>query len=202
MLLCSCPGFLQFWHQCALFTILQMACCKSLCCLLAVLLACLQLCLRRYKKCESTTRCSFKKVDAYSEYCEFHCRSMSILKSSSMYPAGCNLNRIAADFIVCSLLLYSGSFKPFTVTGACFPTLTELHSGTLASNYSKKLFGNQPKLCTSALDIKHLWFVKGWNYQFMYFISERNKHSLNLEAWLHCYIVTLFSVSGPTLQTS
>ena len=89
--------------------------------------------LRRYKKCESTTRCSFKKVDAYSEFCEFHCRSMSILKSSSMHPAGCNLNRIAADFIVCSLLLYSGSFKPFTVTGACFPTLTELHSGTLAS---------------------------------------------------------------------
>ena len=88
------------------------------------------MCLRRYKKFESIT---FKKVDAYSEYCEFHCRSMSILKSSSMHPAGSNLNRIAADFIVCSLLLYSGSFKPFTVTGACFPTLTELHSSTLAS---------------------------------------------------------------------
>ena len=85
MLVCSCNRVLQFWHQCAmcigaLFTILQMACCKSLCCLIAVLLAkiletfgswwkhlqtrmetlclkvCLQLCLRRYKKCESTTR--------------------------------------------------------------------------------------------------------------------------------------------------
>ena len=131
--------------------------------------------------------------------------SMPILKSSSMHPAGCNLNRIAADFIVCSLLLYSGSFKPFTVTGACFPTLTELHSSTLASRVAiiqPVRSYLETNLNYVPLDIKHLWFVKGWNYQFMYFISERNKHSLNLEAWLHCYIVSLFSVSGPTLQTS